>query len=304
MDRCPNCDATVRPNAKFCTSCGFRLPNPEPAKQPSEWRSPFATTSNYEHNQSWTAPVPPPPAPIPSPEPVIAAPAPAVESMVEPTRVDDAAPVFAGWPSFTTTIHDTQEHDAGSEPSVADLAHADAAAAETDAAPTKPAEPEWPSLDHLFAEAQDEPDETETNAPPEAAPVVEAAAGEAGSPGDPTEPIPALNTGQPTGGVERALGLVDELRSLITTLGAPVATGGADAGVGAILAGAGAGAADSDELTQLREAIATANSRPRDIDVMLDLVSRAGVIQTVLTERDRFSAAITSALAALNNHPE
>ena len=44
MNRCPNCAAQNRDGAKFCTSCGFRLPAETPVAQASD-RSPFATTS-------------------------------------------------------------------------------------------------------------------------------------------------------------------------------------------------------------------------------------------------------------------
>ena len=46
MNRCPNCAAQNREGAKFCTSCGFKLPAaPETPMAPFSDRSPFATTS-------------------------------------------------------------------------------------------------------------------------------------------------------------------------------------------------------------------------------------------------------------------
>jgi hypothetical protein len=47
MDRCPNCGATVRTGAKFCTTCGMRLPESAAATQTTETptRSPFDSTS-------------------------------------------------------------------------------------------------------------------------------------------------------------------------------------------------------------------------------------------------------------------
>jgi hypothetical protein len=45
MNRCPNCAAQNREGAKFCTSCGFRLPAEAPVLATSD-RSPFATTSS------------------------------------------------------------------------------------------------------------------------------------------------------------------------------------------------------------------------------------------------------------------
>lgn len=47
MDRCPNCGATVRAGAKFCTTCGMRLPESAAAASTPETasRSPFDSTS-------------------------------------------------------------------------------------------------------------------------------------------------------------------------------------------------------------------------------------------------------------------
>lgn len=120
----------------------------------------------------------------------------------------------------------------------------------------------------------------------------------------PTEPIPTIAAIAKSDIVRRALGLVDELRSLIPHLrsseGAPASAGD----VAAILSASGAGQPDSTALTDLRAAIETAANRPRDIDIMLDLVSRAGAIQDLLAERDRYAAAIVNAQAALANTPE
>jgi hypothetical protein len=70
------------------------------------------------------------------------------------------------------------------------------------------------------------------------------------------------------------------------------ATGSADSPkFGAVLAGL----QSEDELQPLRTAIETARERPRDVDVMLDLVLRAEAIASVIDERDRLKAAIESA---------
>ena len=46
VDKCPNCGQPGRPGARFCTSCGFRLPERPVEPEPSPLsRSPFATTS-------------------------------------------------------------------------------------------------------------------------------------------------------------------------------------------------------------------------------------------------------------------
>lgn len=347
MDRCPNCDAAVRPNAKFCTSCGFRLPTPEPAKPSEPWRSPFSTTANYENNQSWTAPAaaPPPPAPQPvepAPEPIAAAPA-------EPGPAHEAAPVFAGWPNFSASTipaeqpsqdaaanvadHDldapapsetrepasplveeahAQELDdlarqyderhgksGGNQPFAWTALLAETAKAEPESQPEPAAEPEPETITIESAapagteiEAANEPAEPEIRASDEPAePEAEVEAAD-----EPTEPIPSMAARLAGDAAQRAMQLLDELRSLIPSLGS--ASGSDASDVRAILLDANVPSCDSDDLAQLRGAVDTANNRPRDIDVMLDLVSRAGAIRDVLAERDRFAAAIEQALAA------
>jgi hypothetical protein len=322
MDRCPNCDATVRPNAKFCTSCGFRLPNPapvlkpEPEVRPDGWRSPFATTSaSYEHNQSWTAPIPAPapvPAPmlVPKPEPVVP-PAPVEVAPVEAAApADDPTPVFAGWPNFSTSSIPAED-DATVPPAVEDsAAHLEAADEEAPAetvetAPLEAnasAEPEVPAAEPPVEPIPAEPVAAQPSSPEaEPGPTPLPEAGE--NPADnPTEPIPVMAQIAKSDIVQRALGLVDELRSLIPNLRS--ATGSDHGDAAAILTQAGAGNSDSGDLSALRAAIETAANRPRDIDVMMDLISRAGAIQDLLAERDRYADAITRALAAMGDTPD
>ncbi len=277
MDRCPNCDAAVRPNAKFCTSCGFRLPNPEPVlpveptDRPEGWRSPFSTTSHYETNQSWTAPVPPPPAPEP-PAPVV----PDVPAAVV-AAAEDPAPAFAGWPNFlTSTIPADGPVDAEvgpTEDASTVEAPADASALEPVAATNlqedQPSGEEQPQVESPVPASDDGTIATER--PGEHVHIATKSLPEVGeNPADnPTEPIPALAASAKSDLVHRALGLVDELRSLIPNLRPS------------------GGSAPSGD--------------PGDA---IDLVSRAGAIEDLLEERDRYVAAIKNALTALGNSPE
>jgi hypothetical protein len=61
------------------------------------------------------------------------------------------------------------------------------------------------------------------------------------------------------------------------------------------LGGALAGLQSDEDLKALRDAVETARERPRDVDVMLDLVLRADAIAAVIEERDRLKAAIEAA---------
>jgi hypothetical protein len=58
-----------------------------------------------------------------------------------------------------------------------------------------------------------------------------------------------------------------------------------------------------DDLASLRSAVETAQQRPRDVDVMLDLVLRADAIATVLEERDRLKQAVERALTGTADEP-
>jgi hypothetical protein len=108
----------------------------------------------------------------------------------------------------------------------------------------------------------------------------------------------------------RAGELLDELRSLIPALGS---TTGADPGTSGVepsgamldtqgliadLESATSGVSSSDDL---RSVLESAQSRPRDMDVVLELVGRAGSLIDLLDERDRLAAAIERTLSGLRS---
>lgn len=111
----------------------------------------------------------------------------------------------------------------------------------------------------------------------------------------------------------RAVELIDELRSLIPALGATAAVASTDVAEpgGSTLDREGAigdvvsdleratnGIGTSDDLRAVLEA---AQSRPRDMDVILDLVARAGSLIDLLDERDRLAVAIERAVSNLRS---
>jgi hypothetical protein len=87
------------------------------------------------------------------------------------------------------------------------------------------------------------------------------------------------------------------LMELAETPAAAPAVSSAD-GDTRLLANALADLQDEDDLASLRHAIANAQERPRDVDVMLDLVLRADAIAQVLTERDQLKGAIELSLGS------
>jgi hypothetical protein len=253
MNRCPNCAAQNREGAKFCTSCGFRLPVTAAPTSTSD-RSPFATTSTVPPHADQVAE--PPKAAEPSEEPGFAtwnAPPPAVDA---PGRSWDAPP-----PTNTAV----------------------------------------PVDENMIASLVGD------NAPPSAtADVSPDPAPEAPDPATWATPHPAVERNQyGAPSVDQLLKLVRELEyGLVELVEAPMGvvastTGSANYAAVAdsrLLSNALADLQDEDELAPLRSAVASAQERPRDVDVMLDLVLRADAIAAVLTERDQLKAAIELAV--------
>jgi hypothetical protein len=99
----------------------------------------------------------------------------------------------------------------------------------------------------------------------------------------------------------RAVQLVDELRELIPRLSASAGpeTGTIQDVIGSLNEALQHQGSDAERFQSLRAAVATAQARPRDVDVMLDLVSRAETIAAVLAAHDRYVAAIESAVSTL-----
>jgi zinc ribbon protein len=256
MNRCPNCAAQNREGAKFCTSCGFRLPVTSTPTTSSD-RSPFATTSS----------VPP-----------------YAEQVAEPPRTPESAEEsgFATWnaPAPQPTETPGRSWDAPPPQNTAVPVDEDMIAA-------------------LVGEAA--PDEQE-DVPAESAGVTAEPTPEAPDPATWATPQPAAQVGQNgAASVDQLLRLVRELEyGLVELAESPASTVGstseAPAGDTRMLANALSDLQDEDDLMPLRNAVASAQDRPRDVDVMLDLVLRADAIAAVITERDQLKAAIELAV--------
>ncbi|MEA2523126.1 MAG: zinc-ribbon domain [Thermomicrobiales bacterium] len=136
VDKCPNCGQPSRPGARFCTSCGFRLPERPVEPEPSSLsRSPFATTStvaaSWWPSSSGTADQPQPAhedQAVDSIGAVDSAPPAPVEATAEEPALIDAQPEAA--------------HDAAVEDSAPAAEDSEPTSSASDSAPF----PQWPSF--------------------------------------------------------------------------------------------------------------------------------------------------------------
>lgn len=210
-----------------------------------------------------------------------------------------AAGHVAAWGSNQPTADDGLQHEgwpaapASAEPGQDDwgAATASAPAPDSDASASapgsagfwpEPATDSWPS----------------TLAEPEAA----------GEPDAPEEPSLQAHESQETeqrdarqGPQAQALDLLEQLRTVIMLAGT---TGSGDlSGVIADLevAATPPGAMPPDELSDLRDALFAARENPRDVDTIVDLTKRIGVLVALVIAYDRALAAIERSLDALRN---
>ncbi len=281
IDRCPNCGQSVRPTARFCTSCGFRLPEqPAETAQPAA-RSPFETTSTVS---PWWRPSQQPETPA--------------EREAEPSQQPESQPApVAGEPAVTA-------EGAPTAPSELEVEAPQASSAEI-AGETLEAEPAHGAVPSGQPQA---PLVEEFEAPPVVGPASweETVAAVAALQQREEAPAPVIpgpleaGAGEP---LKRAEELLDQLRALLPQLAAR-----REVTVDPEVVAAGLEAA-REELAMKRATFDTlgevaerARSHPRDLDVMLDLVARAGDIIELKAAYTRALAAIDDALAELRKH--
>ena len=305
MTRCPNCGSAIRIGAKFCTSCGFRLTTDASASAPAAGssRSPFATTSSPAWRAD-SAAVDEPGAAVAAQETVVAqevAPAASTTVDVEPVWTpaihessNVSEPVSA---EVTTTITDE------SEPTVSE-AEADA---NQQPGPSwySPAAPNTsgPVSDDMIASlggsettetrSVDAPGQNEEDPFAALTPPAESVSttyvwnsGEhqieaVREPVAPLAPAPAGIEGGP-------LAEARSLAARLTEVLAAVSEGGSTASRPSAVSTV----ADEADVEALRSVVASAQERPRDVDVMLDLVLRAETIAAVIADRDQLLAAL------------
>ena len=294
MERCPNCGAPARAGARFCTTCGYRLPE-----------NADAATSVAAEQSSPETPVEPAGG-APAAEFDAASTAAAGAAEAGPARdagdTGNADQVLASsWPSRAESSW------SGQWPAVeaAETGDVGAASAGEDAS-TEGGQATWSGT------AGADVDEANM-APSPAAGGMGAEASAAGWVGHPFTPSPEASmltpsssdrlapesSDGPAGPVVRAVALLDELRALLPTL---ASTGTVDpetvaADLEAALAAARA--EESEGLAELRMAMLAARDRPRDIDTVLDLSRRVDDVLALLDAHEHCVAAIERAILAL-----
>lgn len=308
MNRCPNCGAQNRDGAKFCTSCGFRLPADAPAFIPPD-RSPFATTSSVPDTSTPEADFS-----TVSPGSNVQDPASTWQTVPEP----DTGPGLS-WesaPPRDTAVPVSDEM-------VASLLEAERAEeTETNDPPVDYVR--LPDVEEDLETALAGLDQIDTTSPVETTdhavtdvydPSVDGDDEGIGSVDAEIDPMPPQNeveqpvvTGSDASApstapsVDALLRMARELEYGLIEL---ADSAGRTQGVSSesqidirLLSNALNDLQSEDDLATLRESITTAQDRPRDVDVMLDLVLRADAIATVLTERDQLRHAIELAIGA------
>lgn len=98
---------------------------------------------------------------------------------------------------------------------------------------------------------------------------------------------------------ERALALLDELRTAVAGLGAGSAIDTSSVISDLEVAITPPGAIPPDDLSDLRDALFAARERPKDLDTILDLTGRIDSLLALVIAYDRATAAIERSLRAL-----
>lgn len=209
-------------------------------------------------------------------------------SIVAEAPADDHEPSDFSWQSSAASADVAERWDDASE---ADGTPADAepTPGTLDVAAETAASSEEAATDVAVGADTDSGEDAIEPSPPDTVPAAEAVGG------DTETAVPAES--DPSA---RAAALVAELQALLPKLSERTATSSVDAGaVADALAAQRALTVDDEALQSLRATIATAQARPRDVDVMLELVSKAATVADLLVAHDRFAKAIDDAVAAL-----
>lgn len=334
MERCPNCGATIRPGAKFCTTCGLRLPDAAPAGSgDATARSPFDSTSTVASrwpSSEQSRPEPPPTEREPEgadqasdaldrwrPETPGTAWPPAWSAEQPAVAASESSPDATVEPAAESAPAESLDDQATAEVAPDAAAEELAAAVEAMTQETEQPEPEPEPRDadrmldeRMVVPAGTEVESWRTAPEPESAAAEEpavaswsdaplAGVGRFESAG--RDSVEAADRVPPEASVDRAMALLDELRAMLPGLAA-----GPGRDVSEIvrdLESARSDLGDAAASSSLREVVETARERPRDIDAILGLIGRLDDLVSLLEARERSIAAIDRALERLRPAP-
>lgn len=329
MERCPNCGAPARPGAKFCTTCGYRLPATVPANDQPETTGQVASTAA----SSWPAPLPRPDEAASYDQSASSATEPAADTSTESgftipiTSSDDTTDereldVTASETDTETLTESVAETIIEASPDEA--SSTDSVVSSTWTAGSTSSGSTWGTAASSATEAGDASNATET--------VVEAVESDAtvdqidlasttGTTVDAAvteesvvveEPasqyegwsVSTVETLAPPSAdhgtnVARATALLDELRLLLPALNHGDANPAGERIASELEAALAANGESGDDRQALRAALTEARDNPRDIQTILGVAQQADAAITLLDDYDRLASAVRHAVHAL-----
>lgn len=300
MERCPNCGAPARPGAKFCTTCGYRLPVAPPVIPPADpsdsatssaaasWPSPPAQAS--ENAATEQAPDQnAAPEPVSASDEVIAMPAPAPDNQPndedrETAPLDTASStdsvLSSSWPSTTGPSQPSPWSVSETSATTEEIAVSDSAAG---------------------SDAGDEGDDAglaTATVTEETVVVADPASQYEGWSSSVVEEVAAPSASHGTN-IARATALLEELRLLLPALNTGSGGGRDEAIAGELEDALSAGSQSASDREGLRDALNQARDNPRDIQTLLALSQQADAAIALLDEHDRLTSAVRHAVHAL-----
>lgn len=286
MERCPNCGAPARPGAKFCTTCGYRLPAAAvvPTADPAE--------TSRDSAASWPAP----PEPTPATEVDASDQSSASVPDTAPAGADDVVIPGPGSDSGLSDETETTVTIEGDE----------ATAASTDEVLSS----SWPSTPategprawtiNVREESEGERSDRESvdgaGVSEETVVVSEPASQYEGWSSAVVEEIAPPSTTAGTN-IARANALLDELRLLLPALSAASTSADADDSLAGALETAVASArAAAEDRQALRKALNEARDNPQHIQTMLALSAQVDAAIALLDKHERLIDAVERAI--------
>lgn len=294
-EKCPNCGATVRPGAKFCTSCGTRL-----SVEPAAGAAPAPPTQSQGD---------------PAGETQQQIPAAGAEASSDPPSFSTWSQAGSGWdtPSGQATGDASPEDRFEAAPdSKPESSSSTGAAASESTTYYRPAT--WGQASADSSESSDTEKEDRfaswaaaygtTQAPPAESPAEpreeqDEAARIWRSPEQEEAPETAAvePTGDPSEAHQRATELVEQLREAISQIGLDEATGDHDENLAVIVLAGARG--QTGDFPDIQQALDILREDPRDIDALRDLGAKADRIEALLESHSRLLAAIDEAISEM-----